>query len=219
MAAKPKIALTCAQCNKTASCAVYTDDTSPACPSFAISVQPLRDDPFLQQINALAGHPSFTLDPSLGDELRMYHTSTDSEFKTRIPTRHEGRDAFVTLSSLMAENQAYRDRVTIIRAHLGQLYSALSRNFSRGMAHALHTHGPIMASVSTVDARRSLVEMYALPDLADRIEQLAGVRDLADLIKDNLKNTHFTLQDVFNSLRESFFVAYDPKPPRQSGWA
>ena len=158
----------------------------------------IPDSKVIKDILKKSGSPAFILDPSIEQELVRTRVATknlkDKEERF-IPQAIHSHSDLQELVSLFETCQAYRDRVTDILTGLLPVRRELKILIRMAEEYIYRNYRREMSTLKT-ENMRSLKVTESIRPLQDKFDRVRTMIELAEIVKQNLTDTYFTLREI-----------------------
>ena len=157
------------------------------------------EDTFLIRVFDDLAAKKYALDATLSKELDQYFVAVrfDKEGNEvrRIPTGFGGKRDYIELMALFEETQAYKDRTRKILLSCIKRKKTVQRLRKVCEAYIYKNWDKDLARYKSESTRQTIIDDVLSP-LADYLVKLDTIMDKADLVLENLKDTHFALNAI-----------------------
>lgn len=157
------------------------------------------EDTFLCRVFSDLTEKKYSLDNSLSKELDRYFIAVrfdkDGNEVRRIPTGFGGKRDFNDLISLFEETQAYKDRTRKILLDCIKRKKTVTRLRKVCEAYIYKNWDKDLARYKSESTRVTIIDDVLYP-LAEYLVKLDIIMDKAELVLENLKDTHFALNSI-----------------------
>lgn len=178
---------------------------SQACIEYEFQPQPVQwdkireDDKFLLDIFAQLKSDKYHLDKTLSKELDMYYVASridkEGNEQRRIPTGFMGKKDLYELASLFEETQAFKDRSRKIFLSCVKRKRTVLRLKKTCEAYIFKHWGDELARYKNEGARSTIIDDVLTP-LTNYLMRVDLLLEKAEMVLDNLRDTHFTLNSI-----------------------
>lgn len=157
------------------------------------------EDSFLSRVFSDLGEKRYALDNTLSKELDQYFIAVrlDKEGNEvrRIPTGFGGKRDYHELIALFEETQSYKDRTRKILLSCVKRKKTVQRLRKVCEAYIYKNWDKDLARYRSESTRQTIIDDVLCP-ITDYLVRLDTIMEKAELVLENLKDTHFALNSI-----------------------